>query len=126
MTNTIKGEILQIGDTQTFDSGFTKRLCVITFTDGNYENHLAIDFLKEKCGELDRYQVGQTVTISFNLRSNENKNKPGQWFTNPTAWKIEGEHQAQPQEQQQQPAQQRPSQPHHSEVSAGDGDSIPF
>ena len=128
MNNEIKGEIHQIGDTQTFESGFTKRLCVITFTDGSYENHLAIDFVKEKCSVLDRFQVGQTVTISFNLRSNENENKPGQWFTNPTAWKIEGEHQSQAQQQQPAPSQPVITTPEqrNQQGAMPDGDKIPF
>lgn len=127
MNNEITGEIHQIGETATFPSGFTKRLCVITFEDNGYENHLAVDFVKEKCEVLNRFQVGQTVTISFNLRSNENKNNPGQWFTNPTAWKIEGKHQSQ--EQPQQPAQSQPApqqSPANQQGEMPPGDDIPF
>ena len=124
MTNIITGEIHHIGETVTFPSGFSKRLCVITFQDGDYQNQLALDFLKDKGDQLDRYQVGQTVTISFNLRSNESPKKPGMWFTSANAWKIEGEHQSQA--QQQQPAPSQPAQPHHSQIDTGEGDPPPF
>jgi len=117
--NKITGAIHQIGETVTFPSGFSKRLCVVTYTDGNYENFLAIDFLKDKGSELDNLVVGQIVTISYNLRSNENPNKPGQWFTNPSAWKIESE-----QQPAQQPAPQQQPTPQQQEMPAGD--SIPF
>ena len=126
MTNIITGEIHHIGETVTFPSGFSKRLCVITFQDGDYQNQLALDFLKDKGDQLDRYQVGQTVTISFNLRSNESPKKPGMWFTSANAWKIEGEHQSQA--QQPAPSQPAPQSTGQQAPSQGEGDcdSIPF
>ena len=126
--NKITGEIHQIGETITFPSGFSKRLCVITYQSGEYENFLAIDFLKDKGSELDNCVVGQTVTISYNLRSNENPKKPGQWFTNPSAWKMErDEH-----DQTQQPAPERQhtvaghQMPDASSLPATDDEPLPF
>ena len=88
--NQITGEIHQIPEAKTFPSGFTKRLCVLKYKSGEYENFLAVEFLKDKVDLLNGLQVGETITISYNeARSNESPKTPGQWFTSVTGWRIE-------------------------------------
>lgn len=81
---TLKGRIKIIGETQTFDSGFSKRQFVIT-TDEQYPQDLAIDFVKDKCNILDQYNEGDEVEVSINLRGNEYN---GKYYVNLQAWKI--------------------------------------
>jgi len=82
----VTGNIKLIGETQTFGSGFTKRLLVVT-TNDMYPQDLPIDFVKEAVLRLDDFKVGQNVTVSINLRGNEHN---GKYYLSASAWKIEG------------------------------------
>lgn len=93
MSNQVKGKIKVINDTQTFDSGFQKREFVVT-TDDQYPQDIKLEFVKDKCGILDTYKVGQDVTVSYNLRGNEYN---GKYYVNLNAWRIEQGQQPQPQ-----------------------------
>jgi len=86
MSNQTKGTVKAIFDTQTFSSGFQKREFVIT-TEEQYPQDIKFEVVKEKCGDLDRYAVGQSVNVSFNIRGNEYN---GKYFVNLQAWKLEG------------------------------------
>ena len=88
----VKGKIKVIGSTQSFDSGFSKRQVVIT-TAEQYPQDIAIDFVKDKCGILDAYTVGQDATVSINLRGSEYN---GKYYVNLQGWKIESGATAQP------------------------------
>jgi len=86
MSNQTKGTVKAIFDTQTFSSGFQKREFVIT-TAEQYPQDIKFEVVKEKCGDLDRYTVGQSVTVHFNLRGNEYN---GKYYVSLQAWKLEG------------------------------------
>ena len=47
----------------------------------------------DKVKELDKYQVGDKVKVSFNLSSREYN---GRWYTDVRAWRIEPANSAQP------------------------------
>ncbi len=81
------GKILEIGETQTFSSGFQKRVLVIeTEADSKYPQQVPFEVVKDKCSELDLLSVGQEVTVTFNLRGNEYN---GKYYVNLQAWKWE-------------------------------------
>lgn len=81
----IQGQIIVIGQTETFGAkGFKKRQLVIK-TDSQYPQSIPIDFTQDKCGVLDNYQVGQFVTVSINVLGSEWQ---GKYFVNLQAWKI--------------------------------------
>ncbi len=80
----VNGKIKLIGETETFDSGFSKRQIVIT-TAEQYPQDLGIDFIKDKCSVLDNYKVDQDVEIAINLRGNEYN---GKYYVNLQGWKI--------------------------------------
>jgi len=86
----VNGKIKVIGETQTFGSGFTKKELVIT-TDDQYPQHIAIDFVKDKCDLLNGYSVGQNVKVSINLGGREWINPQGvsKYFNSLTGWRIE-------------------------------------
>ena len=81
------GKIKVIFDTQTFPSGFTKREFVVTVGDDNYPQDLKFEIIKDKCAWLDKYQAGQDVTVNFDIRGNEFKEK---YYVNLNCWKIQG------------------------------------
>ena len=85
MSHEIIGTILEIYPEQQFASGFTKREFVVTTRD-KYPQPIKLELTKEKCAQLDDYQPGDPVKVSFNLRGNEYQNR---YFVNLQAWKIE-------------------------------------
>lgn len=82
----VTGKIKLINETQTFDSGFTKREFVVT-TNETYPQDIKIEVVKDKCSLLDMFKVGQDVEVSINLRGSEYK---GKYYVNIQGWKIEG------------------------------------
>ena len=80
----LTGTIKVIGETIEYDSGFTKREFVIT-TEDQYPQDVKFDVVKEKCTELNRFKVGQKVTVAFNIRGNEYN---GKYYVNLQAWMI--------------------------------------
>jgi hypothetical protein len=81
----LQGRIKVILDTQTFDSGFSKRSFVVT-TAEQYPQDVQFDFFKEKCSVLDTYAVNEEVVVHFNIRGNEYN---GRYYVNLNAWKME-------------------------------------
>jgi hypothetical protein len=87
MSNELTGKIKVINDTQTFDSGFQKREFVVT-TNETYPQDIKLELIKDKCGILDTYKVGQDVKVSFNLRGSYYEPKDA-YYVNLQAWRIE-------------------------------------
>lgn len=122
MANQITGKILGISPIQEIASKdgsktFKKREILIDATrfdpytgERGIENTPILEFSGDKCSELDAYQKGQVVTISFDLQGNKYQDKDGQtkYFTRVRAYKIEARQAAaQPVQQPvQQPAPQ--------------------
>ena len=79
------GTIKVVMDTQTFDSGFSKREFVVT-TKEQYPQDLKFELVKDKISLIDKYKTGDDVKVSFNLRGNEYN---GRYFVNLGAWKID-------------------------------------
>lgn len=82
----ITGSIIVIEDTQTFASGFAKRSFVIRTQEDKYPQDIKLDALKDDCARLDAYEVGDVISVSFNLRGNEYQ---GKYYVSLQAWKFE-------------------------------------
>jgi hypothetical protein len=80
----LNGKIKLISDTQTWDSGFSKREFVIT-TQEQYPQDIKLEFVKEKSSLLDSYKAGEDVEVAFNVRGSEYN---GKYYVNLQAWKI--------------------------------------
>lgn len=87
MSNTITGRLHLVKPTQVVSDKFSKREFVIETTE-QYPQLISIEFTQDKCGLLDSYQVGETVTVDFNLRGREWN---GKYFNTLQAWKISRE-----------------------------------
>ena len=81
----LQGRIKVINDTQTFDSGFSKREFVIT-TQEQYPQDIKFEFFKDKTTVLDTFSANEDVTVHFNIRGNEFN---GKYYVNLQAWKME-------------------------------------
>lgn len=86
MSYELTGKIKLIQDPQTFNSGFTKREMVVTVDDGKYPQEINLEFVQDKVSLLDSLQVGQQVTVSFDIRGREYN---GRYFNNLVGWKVQ-------------------------------------
>lgn len=117
MANTIIGQIASIGPTQSLmaknGNAFQKRDLIINVRrfDPNtgepvtdWENTPKLSFIGDKCSDLDRFQVGQMVIISFDLQGRKytNANNETDIITEARPYKIEayGQRASQPAPQQ--------------------------
>ena len=85
MAYDLTGKVKLIQAIQTFDSGFTKREMVVIVEDGKYPQEINIEFVQDKVGLLENLQVGQEVTVTFDIRGREYN---GRYFNNLQGWKI--------------------------------------
>ena len=81
----LTGTIHKIEETQTFESGFQKRTLVINNGE-QYRPYIAIDFLKDRIDLLDKYKVGDAVSVSVNIGNDYYKDK---LYNNISGWRIQ-------------------------------------
>ena len=89
---------------QTARGAWEKQEFILEYQDGNYPADVMVTaFGSDKVADLDRYQVGDAVKVSFNLRAREYN---GRWYNDVRLWKIApaGQNAA-----QQPPVQQAPA-----------------
>lgn len=126
MANTKSGVVLAVGQPQQLKSKegkvFNKRSLYVDCTTfdpftgqrSQYENKILFDFMESKMSLLDNIQVGQVVTVSFDLQGSEITEPNGQvkYFVHVRPYKIDVR-QVQPNNQPQppQPQYQQPTQP---------------
>ena len=108
---TIQGTVERVMETETFPSGFQKRVLVIN-TGGEWHQTIPVEFVKDKTSKLDGLQPGQNVTAHINLRGNEYN---GKYYANVQGWRLESESAPQP----------APAQPVAAQNDDEDG-GIPF
>jgi hypothetical protein len=85
MSHQITGKLTVINPTQSVGgAGFLKREFVVT-TEEQFPQQIKLEFIKDKCEQLDKFNVGQSVTVDFNLRGNEYQ---GKYYVSLQAWKI--------------------------------------
>ena len=127
MANTKSGVVLAVGQPQQLTSKggkiFTKRSLYLDCTTfdpytgqrSQYENKILFDFMESKTSLLDNIQVGQVVTVSFDLQGSEITEPNGQvkYFVHVRPYKIDVRQVQQPNNQPQppQPQYQQPTQP---------------
>ena len=81
----LSGRIKTVLEQVTFPSGFTKREFVVT-TEDKFPQDIKLELIKDKCSLADGFNPNDEVTVSFNIRGNENN---GRYYVNLQAWKIE-------------------------------------
>lgn len=127
MANTKSGVVLAVGQPQQLKSKegkvFNKRSLYVDCTTfdpytgqrSQYENKILFDFMESKMSLLDNIQVGQVVTVSFDLQGSELKEQDGRvkYFVHVRPYKIDVRQVQQPNNQPQppQPQYQQPTPP---------------
>ena len=133
MANTIIGQIASIGPTQSLmaknGNAFQKRDLVINVRrfDPNtgepvtdWENTPKLSFIGDKCRDLDRFQVGQMVVISFDLQGRKYTTANGETdiITEARPYKIEAYGQRPSQPSSQPMAASAPAPPYPQQAQA--------
>jgi len=121
----IDGTVHAILEKQEFASGFVKQVMVIK-TEGEYPQHIPIEFLKDKTDMLEGLKVGDQVTAAINIRGNEYN---GKYYANINAWRLSIHGRSTTPRTEQAVSQQTAdaNSDRGNDVSGGaDDDSIPF
>ena len=86
----LEGRIARKLNVQTGTSArgaWAKQEFVLEYQEGSFPSQVCMNVWgDEKVKELDKYQVGDKVKVSFNLSSREYN---GRWYTDVRAWRIE-------------------------------------
>ncbi len=87
----ITGKIKEIFETKEYGTnGFQKRQMVLTL-EGQYPQHILIDFVQDKVNLLDSFKVGDDAKVSIDLRGRDWTSPAGEtkYFNSINGWKIE-------------------------------------
>lgn len=91
----LEGKIITKLPVQTGTSArgpWSKQEFVIEYQEGNYPTQVCFNVWGEdKVKDLEKFQAGETVKVSFNLSSREYN---GRWYSDIRAWRIEHADQA--------------------------------
>ena len=78
----------------TARGAWSKQEFIFEYQEGNYPSQVCMNVWGEdKVKDLEKYQIGDKVKVSFNLSSREFN---GRWYTDVRAWRIEPAGQAAP------------------------------
>jgi hypothetical protein len=87
----VKGVIKSIGTTEQITDTFSKREIIIDISDNpTYPSPVKFETHKDKTALLDKFNIGDTVDVSFNMNGKEYKDKNGdvKYFTTLAIYKI--------------------------------------
>lgn len=88
----IEGKIIRKLGVQSGTSArgeWSKQEFIVEYQEGNYPSQVCLNVWgPDKVKELEKYQIGDKVKVSFNINSREYNNR---WYTDLRAWKIEAE-----------------------------------
>jgi hypothetical protein len=91
----LTGIIIEVFPAQTFNKGFRKREFVIECGD-KYPQKIVFGLVQDKCDMIDSYGVGDTVSVSFDVKGRDWTDKSGQtkYFNTLEAFRLSGQQRA--------------------------------
>lgn len=86
----ITGKIKLINDTKVVGNGFRKRDFVVE-TNDKYPQSILVEMTQDNCDSLDRFNKGDDVKVSINIRGREWTSPQGEvkYFNTIQGWKID-------------------------------------
>ena len=87
MSYEAKGILYATGEIIQRSENFSTRQFTIKTTADKYEQFITFELVKDKTSLIDTFGIGEEITVSFNLRGREWKEK---FFNTLEAWKVEG------------------------------------
>ena len=90
----ITGKLIEKYDTQIVSERFKKREFVLELVEevngSPYTNYAKMQLVQNKCDILDRFNVGDTLKVNFNIKGNRyEKEGRTSYFSNLDAWRLE-------------------------------------
>ena len=91
MSLSVKGKIKVKMNEQVINEKFKKREFVITDDSSQYPQQIMFQLTQDKTSLIDQYNVGDEITVHFNLRGREWTSPTGEvkYFNTLEAWRIE-------------------------------------
>ncbi len=94
MSLEVTGKLLLKYDTQQVSEKFKKREFVLELAEEingtTYTNYAKMQLVQNKCEILDRYNVGDNVKVTFNIKGNKwERDGKVNYITSLDAWRIE-------------------------------------
>ncbi len=89
---TIEGKLIEVSPTQDVSASFKKREFVLEFSENpQYPEYLKMELIQTNCQQLDSFNVGDDVAVSFNLKGRKWTDPKGvvKYFNSLQAWRIE-------------------------------------
>lgn len=87
MSFEVEGRLHRVFPTESRSEKFQTREFVLEVADGNYPQLIKFQAVQDRCSMLDRFNEGDQVKVSFDLRGREWN---GKYLTNLNAWRMEG------------------------------------
>lgn len=91
----IKAKLIEKFDTQQVTASFKKREFVVEYADNpQYPEFPKFELIQDKCDQLDAFNIGQEINISFNLKGRKWTDPQGnvKYFNSLQAWKLAAVH----------------------------------
>ena len=90
----ITGKLVEKYDTHIVSERFKKREFVLELVEdvngSPYTNYAKMQLVQNKCDILDRFQIGDTLKVNFNIKGNRyEKEGRTNYFSNLDAWRLD-------------------------------------
>ncbi len=88
----IQGRLLQKFELQNVTNTFKKREFVVEYSENpQYPEYIKFELIQDKCDLIDQFEIGQTITIHFNLKGRKWTDPKGmvKYFNTLQAWRLE-------------------------------------
>jgi hypothetical protein len=78
-------------DEQSVNERFRKREFILTDNSSQYPQFISFQLTQDRCSQLDSVNVGESITVHFNIRGREWTSPQGEikYFNSLEAWKID-------------------------------------
>jgi len=129
----IKGKLVEKFPVQQVTDKFKKQEFVIEFAENpQYPEFVKFETIQDKCGQIDSFEVGSELTVSFNLKGRKWDDPKGgtKYFNTLQAWRLQaGATAAAPAPTSTAPqagGMDQQEEPAWNNASEGDSDDLPF
>lgn len=88
----VEGKIVEKYDTQNIKDSFKKREFVLEYAENpQYPEFVKFELIQSNCEQLDSINVGDDVTVNFNLKGRKWTDPQGEvkYFNSLQAWRID-------------------------------------
>ena len=88
----VEGKVLEKFDTQTIKETFRKREFVLEYAENpQYPEYLKFELIQANCDQLDSVEVGDDVSVNFNLKGRKWTDPKGEtkYFNSLQAWRVD-------------------------------------